>query len=257
MATTGQNAPAWPLRPPAAGVVLPGGLSSDHLRASWTSARAQRAVGLELDVGDFDAIRRAWVTDCPADRPRLALRTRCKTTRKSEAERVLRDELLRAARVGAEVLNLRLPGLADTGASESSFFRYGETMNFAYRLLRETRLDAEAAGVGMAIEVAVDDWLASPVEACDLLDAVCSSAVGVCLDATRLHRPTAIFDWISTLARRVRFVRSASVAGGDVEQTAIARIGVELFAALGDAGYEGFVCLIESDHEVSGKLACS
>lgn len=123
---------------------------------------AQHAVGLELDVGDFDAIRRAWVTDCPADRPRLALRTRCKTTRKSEAERVLRDELLRAARVGAEVLNLRLPGLADTGASESSFFRYGETMNFAYRLLRETRLDAEAAGVGMAIEVAVDDWLASP-----------------------------------------------------------------------------------------------
>lgn len=252
MVTPEESAFAWPLRPPAPAIALPSDLSSDGLRAAWATAHSRQAVGIELDLGDLDTVPEAWVGDHSTERPRLAVRTGCTTTHESEAVRILRDSLFRASRAGAEVLNLRLPALGDDAASGSTFIRYGDAMNFAYSLLRDTRLDAEAAGVAIAIEVEVGDWLHSPIEAGDLLDASGSCAVGVCLDAARFHRQAAIYDWISTLTRRVKCVRSPAAVGG---ATVAERIGAELFAALADVGYEGLVCLVEPGREVSGRLA--
>ena len=73
------------------------------------------------------------------------------------------------------------------------------------------RFEAEATGVTVALEAATGGCFLSPIEVRELIDAVNSSAIGVCLDLERIGAIGSPLDWIDTLHRRVQAVRYTEV----------------------------------------------
>lgn len=149
----------------------------------------------------------------------------------NEVPRVAR--LLRcAAETGATVLNLSIPHLADPGDGPSAanrqrqacFARYQDTLNFTYELLHRLRLEAEAAGVALAVEAPACGALLSPVELRETIDAANSWAVGACVDCDRVAKiGESPADWLATLGHRVHAVRlpSSEVPSPHLESAAL------------------------------------
>jgi len=146
--------------------------------------------------------------------PIRALALGCEMTDVPSTAAYVSSQFQAAASLGAKVLNLSIPPLR-RGADGVGFTRYPNALNFAYELLRRLRIEAEAAGVTVALEAAKDGSLLSPVEVGELIDAVNSPAVGVCLDVERIASIGSPLDWIRTLHRRILAVRF----GGAASQT--------------------------------------
>lgn len=135
-----------------------------------------------------------------------ALAMRCEMMDISSAIQFVSVRLQAASSLGAKVLNLGIPPVRRRNDDEG-FARYQDALNFAYELLHRVRFEAEATGVSVALEAAKEGCLLSPVEVRELIDAVNSSAIGVCLDVERIGAIGSPFDWIDTLHRRVLTVR--------------------------------------------------
>ena len=108
--------------------------------------------------------------------------------------------------IGARSLNLSIPPVTPA-SGRNGFVRYSDALDFAYRLLRRVRFEAEAAGVAVALEAACGGAFRSPVEARELVDSVNSWAVGMCVDVGRVLAVGSPADWIETLGSRVHSVR--------------------------------------------------
>jgi len=149
--------------------------------------------------------------------PIRAVAMRCEMMDIPSAAPFVSSWLQAASSLGALVLNLSIPPLR-RGNDGDGFARYQDAINFAYELLQRLRFEAEAAGVNIALEAATSGCFLSPVEVRELIDAVNSSAIGVCLDVDRIGAIGSPLDWIDTLHRRVQTVRytEVSCSGGSV-----------------------------------------
>jgi len=156
------------------------------------SVRLQPAIS-HLDTSHIGAVAmRCEVMDIPSSAPFVSSR------------------LQAASSLGAKVLNLSISPVR-RGSDGEGFARYQDALNFAYELLQRVRFEAEATGVAVALEAAKEGCLLSPVEVRELIDAVNSSAVGVCLDVGRIGAFGSPLDWIHTLHRRIQAVRYTDV----------------------------------------------
>ncbi|UCE60759.1 MAG: hypothetical protein JSU63_03210 [Phycisphaerales bacterium] len=121
-----------------------------------------------------------------------------------------REELTVLSRLARDLrvqhLNLAIPPLSGT-SQHLGFARYQDVLNFTYDLFTSSRLDCEAAGVAIGLEVAEGGCFLSPVEVREIVDAVNSSAFGTCVDLKRIERIGLTTDWMTTLGRRVHAVR--------------------------------------------------
>jgi len=139
-----------------------------------------------------------------------AVAMRCEMTDVPTAVQFVTSHLQAASSLGATVLNLSIPPFR-RGDDGEGFARYLDALNFAYELLHGVRFEAEAAGISVALEAASGGCLLSPVEMRELIDAVNSSAIGVCLDVDRIAEIGSPLDWIDTLHRRIQAVRCAEI----------------------------------------------
>ena len=112
----------------------------------------------------------------------------------------------RCGAIGARCLNLSIHPVTPS-PGHNGFVRYSEVLDFAYRLLRCVRFDAESAGVAVALEAVCGGAFLSPVEARELVDSVNSWAIGMCVDVGRVLAVGWPVDWIETLGSRVHSVR--------------------------------------------------
>lgn len=135
-----------------------------------------------------------------------AVAARCAATDVTSAVENVSHLLLQAKALGAACLNLTIPPVAGSGR-EPRFARYQEGLNFAYELLHRVRLEAEAAGVAVALEAPTAGCLLSPVELREIIDAANSWAVGAVIDLRRLAPFGSPADWLTTLKHRVHGVR--------------------------------------------------
>ena len=102
-----------------------------------------------------------------------------------ESDDFLRDGLRVAAELGARLLTFNPPPVIP-GQLQNPRARYALELNIAYHVLDLLALDAECAGVTIALRAPYRGALLSPVECCDLVDRVNSPAAGICIDADEL-----------------------------------------------------------------------
>lgn len=163
-----------------------------------------------------------------------SISTTCTTTDIEAATQQITGALRAASYLGASCLNLTLPSLTPSASREDSdepgFDRVLEASNFAYALLRSVRFEAEAAGVTIALETAQGRCFHSPVELREMMDALHSWAMGVCVDVTRVSAIGGYADWLETLLYRVHSVRvdldQSSVVndGSDQDESMLTRV---------------------------------
>jgi len=142
--------------------------------------------------------------------PIRAVAIRCEMMDIPSAVQVASSQLQVASSLEALVLNLSIPPIR-RGNEGEGFARYQDDLNFAYELLQRVRFEAEATGVTVALEAATGGCFLSPIVVRELIDAVNSSAIGVCLDVERIAAIGSPRDWIHTLHHRVQAVRYTDV----------------------------------------------
>lgn len=135
---------------------------------------------------------------------------RCEMMDIPSAGQFVSAHLQAASSLGAKVINLSIPPIW-RGNDGEGFARYQDALNFAYELLHLVRFEAEATGVTVALEAATGGCFLSPIEVRELIDAVNSSAIGVCLEVERIAAIGSPIDWLHTLHRRIRAVRHTGV----------------------------------------------
>lgn len=171
--------------------------------------------------------------------PISAVAMRCEMMDIPSAVQFVSAQLQAASSLGAKLLNLSIPPLR-RGNDGVGFARYQDALNFAYELLHRVRFEAEAAGVSVALEAATGGCFLSPIEVRELIDAVNSSAIGVCLDVERIGAIGSPLDWIDTLHHRVQAVRYTDVhctGGSAVAQASHAPIDL-LFQSLDETALD-------------------
>lgn len=174
-----------------------------------------------------------------------ALAVQCAGTNVVDATLQLSRLLERLAGLSIRCVNLSLPSVR-SGKTEAGLACHQQVINFGYTLLRETRLEAEAAGVALAIEAAQQGVLMSPMEARELIDAANSALIGVCLDVARIEAIGCPADWITSLHRRVRAVRvhAGMFEGGDDQRGRASTTALDdLVPALSGVAFRGPVIL--------------
>lgn len=142
--------------------------------------------------------------------PLRAVAMRCEMMDIPSAVQFVSSQLQAASSLESLVLNLSIPPLR-RGNVDEGFAHYQDALNFAYELLRGVRFEAEATGVTVALEAVTGGCFLSPIEVRELIDAVNSSAIGVCLDLERIDAIGSPLDWIDTLHRRIQAVRCTGI----------------------------------------------
>ena len=89
---------------------------------------------------------------------------------------------------------------------------YQDALNLTRRALVELCFEAERSGVGLALRAPSRGCVLSPVEARELIDALASPCIGVCIDSAALESVGLLDDWIRTLRHRILALRVASTA---------------------------------------------
>ena len=164
--------------------------------------------------------------------------------------------LMRLAReIGAEWLNLSVPG-GEGRLSAGSPAPCEAGLHLCHELLHQGRFEAEREGVAIGVEPGAGSPLTSPMELRELIDDSPSWAIGACVDLHRVASFSAAKDWLETLGRRVFVIRV------DVENYQSSG-AVWLPAALRAIGFEGLlICRVSPDaaiiepallHQVAGK----
>jgi len=182
--------------------------------------------------GDWPARLRhieARLIECAASSAKIeAMTATLALTGFEEAGRCLGELLSIVQRRGGRCLNVRFPDLYGQGGVDP-FDRYQSSFNHVFHLLSQSRFEAEAAGVSVALEVAWGGFLLSPVEARELIDSANSWSVGACVDLVTLGDELRALDWLHTLRGRVRCVRTT-----DPQDAALNK-------ALEAAGFDGTI----------------
>ena len=89
---------------------------------------------------------------------------------------------------------------------------YQDALNLTRRALVDLCFEAERSGVGLALRAPSRGCVLSPVEARELIDALASPCIGVCIDTTELELVGLIDDWIGTLRHRILALRMTGTA---------------------------------------------
>ena len=92
---------------------------------------------------------------------------------------------------------------------------YLEALNLTHRALLDLCFNAERHGVGLAPRAPWRGALISPVEVRELVDALSSPCVGVCIDTMELESAGRLDDWLHTLRHRVLALRVTHAASAD------------------------------------------
>jgi len=142
-------------------------------------------------------------------------------------------DLERAASAGVTLVVVT-PASARGDGCPRSGESYENLMHATLQSLRELSSAAQQTGVAVAIEVAADGFLLSPMEVRQLLDLVNRPEISACLVWDRIAASGWPYDWIRTLRHRIGCVRWNCGAAGAVEDAA---------AALAEAHFDGpIVC---------------
>jgi sugar phosphate isomerase/epimerase len=151
--------------------------------------------GIEVALDHQPAISQADVVfaSCPMSPP-------------DEAQRNIIALLERSAALGARCLNLTLtPPDAKSGNFDPSMQR--DMTSLAYRVLHNIRFEVERCGVLIALEAGAHGHFLSPIELREVIDAVNSWAIGVCVDVNRIAGFSHPSDWVCLLGRRIHSIR--------------------------------------------------
>jgi L-ribulose-5-phosphate 3-epimerase len=179
------------------------------------------------------------------ERPRLA--SADGSTREQALAEVQAD-LERAADAGASVLTVR-PAESRLRPEVVRLGEYADALQATHQGLRALAEPAARCGVTIGIEVGVEGFLLSPVEARELIELVGSPLVGACVDLSIIGRSGQPADWIRTLRHRLVCLRmGADLVGVDLEATA---------AALGEVRYNGPVVVAGDPAAAVGCLGGS
>lgn len=204
------------------------------LREHAARARSNGFDGVEWSLPDcFEQLQPA-ISHLGAI-PIRAVAMRCEMMDIPSAAPFVISRLQTGSLLGANVINLSIPPVR-IGSDGEGFAHYQDALDFAYGLLQRVRFEAEAAGVSIALEAASGGCLASPLEVRELIDAVNSSAIGVCLDVERIRAIGSPLDWIDTLHCRVQSVRLTDGAwsgGNAADQTSQVPIDTSIQALHG------------------------
>jgi len=196
------------------------GLAAED-QVAWRLAPSEPTTGRTVPIGALAAVCRA--TDIEAAVPELVVL------------------LQKAVAAGARCLNLSIPPVGqEAGSGGFPSYQYG--LNFAYGLLRGIRLEAEGAGVVVALEGACGGCLLSPVELREIIDCASSSAIGACIDVQRIATFSSPADWIRTLRSRVQAVRTSepeAERGGRSDEVRTTLDTSVIAEALDSIGYAG------------------
>lgn len=147
-------------------------------------------------------------------------------------------------------LNLVMPPLGHSDSVESGCInRYQDLLNFAQGILRGVRFEAEASGIAIGLVAGAHGCFLSPVELREMIDAIGSWSVGVCLDETMLQHGPSFEDWIAMLGPRTKTLRLKSeklsdIHGVDLENEAV-RCG-KIERLLEEAHFEGAIVIRET-----------
>jgi len=160
----------------------------------------------------------------------------------------------RAAWLGAEAI-LIVPAVVGRWNSKDPQVSYADALHRTHDALRRLVPEAEARGVGLAMENVWNRFLLSPIEWRDLVDRVNSPYVGVYFDVGNVMPFGYPQDWITILGHRILRMHFKDydlsksgtdgfvpVGDGDVNWAAVV-------AALSDAQYDGPII-----HEGKGDL---
>ena len=147
-------------------------------------------------------IKVASVTIEPGD-PDLADDDRSK---RDAAQRRLHEVFEIAAPLNPSCVVLSPPPVIRIPPNERAA-SYTDALNGLLETMRPLSLVAERSGMTLAVRAPHQGCLLSPVETRELLDAVHSPWVGVCIDTKELVPVGRVDDWIATLAHRVAAVR--------------------------------------------------
>lgn len=143
--------------------------------------------------------------------------------RPAELERAA--ELTRALGVfEGSVLTITPPPVLPRHAGDA-VCGYQDALNLTRRALVDLCFEAERNGVGLALRAPSRGCVLSPVEARELIDALASPCIGVCIDSAALESVGLLDDWVSTLRHRILALRIAGAAfatGGDELLLAVA-----------------------------------
>lgn len=111
-----------------------------------------------------------------------------------------------AARWGAGLVVVEAAGATDRPAYADALMRIGDG-------LARLRFAAETRGVWLGLRVPAGGLLRSPVEAFDLIDAVCSPAIGAVLDVGALPVDQRSEEWIDELGALLFATTGGALAG--------------------------------------------
>ena len=220
-------------------------LSIEPGAAHWAAASMKDIEALGAQGVEWSADPRAKEPEHRmAGRPRiLVLSATCEIFDcASEQVQLL---LRRAASCGAEYLNLRFGrGSADGSPSGD----YAGELHAVHELLRRVRFDVEASGVQLAVQAVEGEFLGSPIELRDAVDAANCWAIVACIDIATTWTVGRAADWIGTLGRRLCIVRIAPAPGELADRDS------QVSQALNGAGFCGCIVLRASAFDEENRI---
>ncbi len=180
------------------------------------------------------------VADLACDLPRCASLSSTDAAARTRALEIVTAGLDRTAWLGAEALIVGAEPLSEPNEAGERDIGYADALNALFASLEDLYFDAESRGIVIGLQCPAGDFLLSPVETRDLIDAIGSAWVRVCLDVTAVRRHGDPVDWIKTLGARVAQVHVGPPDFGRNESHA-------WVAALKQAGYGGAITCVRSE----------
>lgn len=146
------------------------------------------------------------------------------------ARELLIAGLDRAAWLGASLFAVPAGRITDPDNCRLQSTGYADALNALYLMLEWVVPEAEVRGVVVGMETPNDPFLISPVETRDLVDALATPWLQVCIDTAAVQRYGFPADWIETLGPRIGSIRTRDCRGdqscplgeGDVDWPAVA-----------------------------------
>lgn len=127
------------------------------------------------------------------------------------------DRLVRTSgELGAGVCGIAPPAVVASNVA-SKTVGYRDALNCVYRLLGGLSEAAEFSGVCLGVCAPCHGCLLSPVEACELIEAVASPCVGVSVEVEQLNPIGRVEDWLTVLGTHVVSVRLAPDTAAGIE----------------------------------------
>lgn len=146
------------------------------------------------------------------------------------ARELLIAGLDRAAWLGSNLLTVQAGRITDPDNCRRQSTGYADALNALHLMLEWIVPEAEVRGVVIGLETPDDRFLISPVETRDLVDALATPWLQVCIDTAAVQRYGFPADWIETLGPRIGSIHARDCRGdqpcplgeGDMDWPAVA-----------------------------------